>query len=148
MPDENQEYDEEYQNLCNQKDANARDQASVQETINDLDDQIERLQRAYDDLDDAKEGLKDVRKAIKKLPNEYDDDWEGQVAQEVYDECREDGSIEYFYTRYIDEIDTIQDDLNLKLTDLENEKLRQNGILGELVAIGNSLWTRIQNWFN
>ncbi len=139
----------EYDGLCSQKSQNDKDQASVQAKIDDLDSKINLMQKAYDNLDAAKEGLKDVRSAIKKMPGVYDNTWKGKVAEEeIYATCKKDGSLYTSYTSYIDSIDEIQDALNLKLTALENERLEQKGILGKLAAIGNSLWTRIQNFFN
>lgn len=138
----------EYDSLCSQKSQNDAEQAEVQAIIDDLDSKISKMQTAYDNLDAAKEGLKSIRNAIGCWPGFYEGVWKGNVATDIYDACKKDGYHEASYTQYIDKIDEIQDALNLKLTELENEKLRQNGILGELIAWGNSLWTKIQNFFN
>ena len=138
----------EYDSLCSQKSQNDAEQAEVQSVINDLDDKITKMQTAYNNLDAAKEGLKSIRSVIQCWPDFYESVWKGDVATAIYDACKKDGYHEASYTQYIDAIDEIQDALNLKLTELENEKLRQQGILGELIAWGNSLWTRIQNFFN
>ncbi len=138
----------EYDGLCSQKRQNDSEQADVQSTINDLESKITQMQAAYDNLDEAKEGLKSIRNAIGCWPGFYEGVWKGDVATDIYNACKKDGYHEASYTQYIDKIDEIQDALNLKLTELENEKLRQNGILGELIAWGNSLWTKIQNFFN
>lgn len=141
--------DEEYQNLCSEKSAKESEASSVESTISSLDGQIEAMQAAYDSIDDAKESIKDIRKYIRNLPDDYDDSWKGSFADTIYTDCRKDGTrVDYYYTRYIDLIDDIQDDLNWKLTELENERLRQETILGDLWAAINSLATRIQNWFN
>lgn len=141
--------DEEYQSLCNEKSSKEAQASTVQSEINNLDDQIDAMQAAYDKIDEAKESIKDIRKYLRNLPDDYDDSWKGQFADGIYKDCKKDGiRIDFYYTRYIEVIDEIQDALNLKLTELENERLRQETILGDLWAAINSLATRIQNWFN
>ena len=138
----------EYEKLKTDKKQNEQKQSSTQAQIDDLDDKIKAMKDAYKAIDTAKEELKDIRKAIKKMPSEYDDKWKGRVSKEVYTSCKSEGELYSSYTSYIDAIDEIEDDLNLKLTDYENEKIKQEGFLVTLRTAWNDLCTKIQNFFN
>lgn len=143
------EVDDEYQALCDEKASKEAEKSSVESDISSLDSKIEALRAAYTKIDDAKESIKDVRKYLRKLPNDYDDSWKGQFADDVYKECKKGGvRIDYYYTRYIELVDDIQDNLNLKITELENEKLRKIAVLGEILSWLNNFATWVQNLAN
>ena len=138
---------EEYDNLCDQKSSKENEKAQVEAEIASIDEQIETLQAAYDDIDEALEEIRDIRDKIKNPPNECVAKWEGQVAQAVFTSC-ESGDLYTSYQTYIDDIDAVRDELNLKLTELENKRSEKYGFLQGIISSLNDLWTSIQNYWN
>ena len=51
---------EEYDNLCDQKSSKENEKAQVEAEIASIDEQIETLQAAYDDIDEAKRNLRTI----------------------------------------------------------------------------------------
>lgn len=139
--------DQHYYNLKNQKSANERQQTSTQSEIDSIDSKIDRLHTAYNNIDAAKESIKNLKKANSKLPNSYKNIWKGNNANTIFEDCN-DGDLQQNYKNYIDSIDYVEDAINQEICSLKNMRSQKCGILRGLINAWNTLSTEIRNYFN
>lgn len=134
----------EYDQLISEK---AQAEAKVESASNTkaiLQEKVDRLKDAKRILDGCYDDFGDVNKNVKKiLQDKYS--WQGSN----HDEFVNLGAylIDYDKT-YYNNIDTARDNVNSEIARLENEIYRQEGIIGELKALINSLWHKIENFFS
>lgn len=115
--------------------SNAR--AAIEEKVDRLKDAKRALGRCHDDFGDVKKTVK------RDIEDHYS--WEGSQ----YDRFMSNGeNLIRFNQDYYDNIDAARDEINLEIARLENEIYRQEGIIGELHSLINSLVHRIENFFN
>lgn len=138
---------EEYNNLISRKADNETQQRSCQADIDCIENKIERLRRAYDTIDAAKESIDDIKGSQKNMCGFYESQWKGSRAQYFYGMC-ESGDLYKSYDGYVSNIDDTEDAINWEINKLQEEKNKKYGILAGLINQWNDLCTRIQNFFN
>lgn len=134
----------EYDSLCSEKASNERQE---QEAINyktSLEGKVERLKAAKTKLDQYIDEFRDTRKTSNKIVNEKYD-WKGQKYEQFNSHG---GLLIERIDDYISKLDDVRDDLNIMISELENDIYTQEGIIGKLRAAINSLAHRIENFFN
>ena len=142
------ELDQHYYSLASEKTENEGEQNRTQADIDDIDSQIERLQDAYNAIDDEKELLKDQRRNLRGMPTMYEGSWKGAHASSIYEACTKGGQLDEAYTTYIDAIDDIEDSINDKIRELKDKRAEKWGILQGLIRAWNYICTEMRNYFN
>lgn len=134
----------EYNRLVNEK-ANAQNQLNNTVRYRDsIQDKIDRLKTAKKTLSNEYNSFSDVKKTVKRdVQQKYE--WKGSK----YNRFLSYGSaIVSANETYYGNIDDARDEINLEIMRLENELYEQNGLLGQLRSMVNSLAHRIENFFN
>ena len=137
-PAEYEKVSKEYSTASNQKDA-------CEQRIADLEYDKERLQKKYDWVTGLKDAFEPEKKQTKKVPDE-DHKWKGSTYTDFVDKV--DWVISENENYYKDSLDYAHDQINNKLTEIENKLLEEKGLLGRLCAKVNTLWNKLQNWWN
>jgi len=136
---------EEYNQLLRERDETQSAYDSTEAKIEELEYIIKRLKAAKADIVDMKNDYKLIKKANKAIIND-DYEWTGSN----YDEFLSKGSSlmgeDTYYYKYV--LDHVLDSLNDEITDVENKKNDQYGILGDLLSALNSIGNAIENFFN
>lgn len=135
----------EYDSLVNQrKNARARRDA-CQRRINEYDYLLGRLRPAKESIADLKKDFKKNKKADEKL---YDKkhDWEGSTYNSFKSKMGTLMSENESYYKY--SLDHVLDSLNNEITRIENLRLKEYGLLGEIGSWINSLSNKIENFWN
>ena len=135
----------EYQKVSNEHGAATRQRDACEQRIKDLEYNKERLQKKYDWVSDLKEAFKPEQKQTKKVPDE-DHKWKGSTYTDFVDKV--DWVISENDIYYKDSLDYAHDQINNKLTEIENKLLEERGLFGRLCAKVNTLWNKLQNWGN
>ena len=137
----------EYDSLCAQRN-------NTQSQINSCNDRIENYDYLLRRLRTAKGTVSDLKSSFKKTVKNKDEDlfdakrsWEGQQKDSFLNSYagEVEGMNRYYYNYSIDHV---LDSLNNEITRIENLRLKEYGLLGELGAALNSLINRIENFFN
>lgn len=84
-------------------------------------DDEELLRDAYDKISAAKEDLMGISESISALSNDYEDNWKGANASNVFYSCSASGELGGLYFSLIDEIDTICLELSSKIKEFSDE---------------------------
>lgn len=135
----------EYKNLVNQK-SNAQSRYdSCSSRIEECEYLLGRLKPAKQAVAELKKTFKSNKKLDKQLHNE-DHDWTGSTYQSFSSKMTMLTEANDNY--YENSIDFVLDSLNNKITQIENQRLREYGLLGELGSLINSLANKIENFFN
>ncbi len=134
--------------LKRQRSTNEGRQKSTQQSIDDIDAQIERLQRAYNTINDAIYGVRGDKSCINSLHVDYNSVWKGNNADYVNNACEDGGYLSEDYKVYIDKIDDIQDSINNKIYELKQTQSEKYGILQGLINAWYDLTARIENYTN
>lgn len=134
----------EYNRLVNDK-ANA--QSRLDNTVKQRDaiqDKIDRLKTAKRTLSDEYSSFSNVKKAVESAArHEYE--WKGAK----YDQFTGYGSALVSADQtYYRNLDDARDEINMEIMRLENQLYEQEGLLGQLRSLINSLAHRIENFFN
>ncbi len=133
--------------LEKQKNEKERDLKTHHTQLNTIEEKINDAKNIVKKFQDLKEDMEDLKKDVRKLKNEDHDHWKGDLLDKWQDDTDEhlvDGS----FKTYIKNIDQNVDDLNEKIMKLENEKLEEQGIIGEIKSGINWLSTEITNIVN
>ena len=112
--------------------------------IASLEEQVSDLRRIHSDMRDARSDVRDFRRGVRTFANESYQYWDGNLFREYQDFLRDEKLVNL--RTVIDQISNNMVIVNNKRTELENEIFRQQGILGNLRATLNSIWTAIVNW--
>lgn len=135
----------EYDKLVSQKRSAQSRYNSCQSRIDNCNYLLRRLRKAKESISDLKKSFKDNKKLDEKLRKEKCD-WEGLT----YDSFKSkmstliDTNDDYFKGS----IDKVLDSLNNEITRIENKRMSEYGLLGELGSWINSLANKIENFFN
>lgn len=135
----------EYNNLVNQKRSAQLRYNSCQSRIENCDYLLRRLRRAKESISDLKKSFKSNMKQDEKLRKEKCD-WEGSTYDSFQSKMSTLIAINDDY--YKDSIDWVLDSLDNEITRIENKRMSEYGLLGELGAWINNLANKIENFFN
>lgn len=137
--------DEEYQNLLQRRDSLQRQYDRASYKIKEVKQKLKRLRVAKSELSEDKEMFGRIKKQDEQVI-EGKHDWKG----DVYDQFKTNG--EEIMTEnqayYQNSLDYALDTVNIRISELENELLSQQGLLGQCLSGLNYVWTRIENFFN
>lgn len=134
----------EYNRLVNDK-ANAQNRLNNAVRQRDaIQDKIDRLKTAKRTLSDEYSAFSDVKRTVKSdVQHKYD--WKGSK----YDQFSGYGSALISTNQtYYGNLDDARDEINMEIMRLENQLYEQEGLLGQLRSLINSLAHRIENFFN
>lgn len=135
----------EYNRLVRQR-RNARSQYNAcSDRIENYDYLIRRLKSAKERVAEQKRTFNTINKEDKKIYKEKYD-WEGQKYNsfKIKGEVATDFNDDY----YKNTLDYVLDSINNEITRLQNERMEEYGLLGQLGSKINSLGTKIENFFN
>ena len=135
---------DQYNSLTSQK-IDAENQLNDIEFWNrELSQQIEDLEYAKTIIKNEKDNFESIKKSVKTC---IDDDYEWKG--DNFDTFSENGSsLKSDNDTYYKSIDQAWDDINDKITELENKIYENEGILGGLKIFWNNLCNSIENLFN
>ena len=134
----------EYDNLVRQKDSAQSQYNACSSRIEECDYLLRRLRPAKEAIVDLKSAFKSNKKVDKKIYNDKHE-WEGST----YDSFKSKMSYALETDEiYFDSIDSVLDALNNEITRVENERMKEYGLLGEIGSWINSLANKIENFFN
>lgn len=128
-----------------------RDKSNAQSRLNSairerdaIQDKIDRLKAAKRALSEEYDSFSVVRKTVK---NDVQQSYEWQGAK--YDLFSAYGSsLVNANNTYYANLDDARDEINLAISRLENQLYEQEGLMGRLRSLINSLAHRIENFFN
>lgn len=134
----------EYDRLVNDRASAERQLSNAIWTRDAIQEKIDRLITAKQTLGNCYDSYSDISRAVKSdVRGSYE--WKGSQ----YDDFSEIGGALISANRtYNDNIDEARDAINIEIARLENEIYRQDGIIGQLRSLINSLVHRIENFFN
>ena len=136
---------DEYDSLCKQRDNTRRAYQNSENKIEDYDYLLRRLRNTKNTVSELKDQYKQLKRTDEKLLDAKRS-WTGQQ----YDAfLRKGNNVEgdnNYYYKYV--LDYVLDQLNNEITRIENLRLTEYGILGQLGAKLNSLVNAIENFFN
>lgn len=143
-----QNYDkQEYNKLNSQKQSNEIQQNECQKEIYSLDEKIDRLKSAYNAIGEVKEDIDNIKNKNKNMWDNYKSIWKGKRADYFNDLC-ESGELKESYSGYVNNIDSVEDNINWEINKLREEQNEKYGVLSGLVNAWDDLCTKIQNFFN
>ena len=135
----------EYNRLVNKKAAKQAEKQACQKRIDNYDYLLRRLRPARDTVSELKSTFRTIKKEDKEIA-EGKYKWSGQQ----YSKFKQKGNnIKSEDTYYCDNtLDHVLDSLNNEITRIENEKLKEVRLIGDLAAAINSISNSIRNFFN
>ena len=144
----NMEYtQEEYDKAINEK----RDLESKQESCSsqngNIEEAIERLEIAYSRLYEVKGEVKDIKEYIARKADDIQNDYRGNKQDKKKDSIIHleiDSSIK----KYLNDLDSVIDEINLKIQSLKEEKASNEGLLAQIGAQLEKVCTWLENCFN
>lgn len=113
-----------------------------------LRERIATLKAIHSDMKTGKRDLNILKNDLQNSANEYYPQWRGNRHKKDYSAFVQETLVNSRYTKVIGQVDQNMAAVNNKITEYENEILRNEGFVGNLLAEINSLWTRIQNWID
>ena len=135
----------EYNRLVHDK-ANAQSRLNSAARKRDaIQEEIARLETAKEVLTEQYESFSDVKKTVKREAQQ-NYEWKG-INYNQFAKHYGSALIDANQT-YHENLDDARDEINLKISELENQLYEQEGILGQLRSLINSLAHRIENFFN
>lgn len=135
----------EYNRLVNQKQTAQGQYNACANRIGDYDYLLRRLKQKKEWVADLKEAYKDHKKATQKIHDE-DHDWKGSTYRSFSAKMDSVESADERYYKYT--LDYVLDSLNNEITRIENLRMNEYGLLGQLGSKINSLVNKIENFFN
>ncbi|MBM6694901.1 DUF5082 family protein [Pseudoflavonifractor capillosus] len=135
----------EYDRLVSQKSSAQSQYNACSSRIEDCDYLLRRLRPAKESIVELKEAFKSNRNADKDLYDEKHD-WKGSTYNLF--NAKMSTLIEVNDIYYKDSIDHVLDSLNDEITRIENQRMREYGLLGRLGSWINNLSNEIENFFN
>ncbi len=135
----------EYNRLVRQKASAQAQYKSSKANIEECEYTLRRLRAAKQSIEEIKSAYKDVKQSDERVRG-MDHKWLGQTFHQF--DAKLLSVVQTNDKYYSDSIDYVLDTLNNEITNLENEKMRENGILGELASWINNLTNKIENFFN
>lgn len=136
---------DEYNSLCRQRDNTRNAYNNSERKIEEYDYLLGRLRPVKNTVSSLKDRYKQIKKDDARLMDKKRE-WDGQTHSDFQVLGQDvEGSNEYYY-KYV--LDHVLDSLNDEITRIENLRLKEYGILGQLGAKLNSLVNAIENFFN
>lgn len=137
--------DEEYQNLLRRRNSLQSQCNSARYKIREVEQKLRRLRAAKSELSGDKAAFRRIKEKDEQVI-EGKHDWKGNV----YDRFKSNGeeTMSENQSYYQGSLDYALDTVNIRISELENELLSQQGILGQCLSGLNYVWTRIENFFN
>ncbi len=108
----------------------------------------DKIGRIYNEMKQAKSDLIDQKQNMDQFSQQKYPLWKGNLWANKCEKAMQDSLVSSGYPTLVRQVDANLDALNNAKTDYENRILRNYGILGDLAATINSLYTEIANWFN
>ena len=135
---------EEYERLVGEQRAARSDLDDANHDYLRTQDKLERLRSVRQTLYDCCDSFRDVKKSVQRVIRD-DYDWTGENFSRfsTYSSSLMDENDAYGRN-----LDAVRDAINDEITRLENDMYRQEGLIGYLRALLNSLANEIQNLFN
>lgn len=136
---------DEYNSLCRQRDNTRNAYKNSERKIEEYDYLLGRLRPVKNTVANLKDRYKDIKRVDEKLMDSKRT-WTGQQYDNFLIRGQDvEGSNNYYYN-YV--LDHVLDELNNEITRIENLRMKEYGILGQLGAKLNSLINAIENFFN
>ena len=136
---------DEYNSLCRQRDNTRNAYKNSERKIEEYDYLLGRLRPVKNTVAGLKDRYKDIKRVDEKLMDSKRT-WTGQQYDNFLIRGQDvEGSNNYYYN-YV--LDHVLDELNNEITRIENLRMKEYGILGQLGAKLNSLINAIENFFN
>ncbi len=136
---------QEYNRLCRQKRNAQSNYNSCASRIENCDYLLGRLRKAKESISDLKDTFKTIKKSDKKsLDGKHE--WKGSTYNALSGKVSSMNETNDSY--YNNSIDYVLDSINNEITRIENERMSEYGLLGELGSWINSLANKIENFFN
>jgi hypothetical protein len=108
---------------------------------------VYELARIYENMKQAKDDLITQKNDMKSFAQEVYDFWKGEIFITEYRSYLL-GQNQASYQLVVSQVDQNMAIVNNEKTRYENMILRNQGLIGELRAAINSLWTMIENWID
>ncbi|MDD3361671.1 MAG: DUF5082 family protein [Hespellia sp.] len=121
-----------------------RQMQEYQQKCSELDEKIERLRTAKESVASYKNTVRSMRGTVAGYMSV--ESWKGQNYTK-YQEAVRDGLTQGF-NEYYNQVDNAQDELNLEMARLQNEKSSTLGWLGNVTSTLNNIQTAIRNALN
>lgn len=124
--------------------------SAKQRVINTLNSKISRLNTVKKEIEAIKRSL-DTAKGRAKYKTFLSGDknnWKGAKDDAFKDAVSGTGGVEKSYKKYYDEVDDLLDSLVDAITNLKNQKAREEGILSNLKSLLNTIVGEIEKIFN
>lgn len=135
----------EYDNLISQKSSAQSQYNACSSRIEDCDYLLRRLRLAKESIVELKKDFRGNKELDKNL-HEEKHDWKGSTYNSFSSKMST--LIDTNDSYYRDSIDHVLDSLNNEITQIENQRLGECGLLGKLGSLINSLANKIENFFN
>lgn len=135
----------EYDRLVSQKSSAQSQYNACSSRIETCDYLLRRLRPAKESIVELKEAFKNNKKVDENLYDEKHE-WKGSTYNSFISKMST--LIEANDIYYINSIDYVLDSLNDEITRIENQRMKDYGLLGKLGSWINSLSNEIENFFN
>ena len=113
--------------------------SSAQSRITTIDEQLERLRTAKKSVGEIQKKVHDTKKKI--IRKNYQPTWQGKQKDDFTKQWE---SFSSDYTSFQTEMNTFYDAICDEITRLENQKIEENGLIGCLQSLKNSLENSIE----
>lgn len=135
----------EYNRLVSEKKNKQSQYNACSRRISNNKDRIAVLKEQKENVKELKSLYKTNMKATIKIHDEAHK-WIGSTYNKYHSRMNKvEDADEYYYKHSLDHV---LDAINDEITRLENEQLKERGLLGRLGSAINSLANEIENWFN
>lgn len=138
--------DSEYRSLCSQRNSAESQRAAANNTIEECQYKIRRLQNAKETLAAQKGAFKTLKNTDKETIESKGSDWIGQNFKDFQSKGNELMTENDNY--YTNSLDAALDAINNEITRLQNMIYEKYGLIGRLTSWINSLSNKIENFFN
>ena len=134
--------------LYAQMSSNETQISALQEENYDYQTRITQLKAVYEEMKQAKADLKAHKSHVEDFSNENLALWKGDLFKSRYQSFLQGTIASGDYNTVISEIDKNMAVVNNQRCEYENEMYRNEGLIGNLRSLINSIWTQIQNWID
>ena len=135
----------EYNQLVNERASARRQYNDCARRIENYEYILKSFRQAKGSVVDLKSSFKETKKKDSKMLKDKHK-WEGSTYNKFKKKMDKVNSVNEDY--YEKSLDHVLDSLNNKITEYENKRLRERGLLGRLGSWINSLSNQIENWVN
>lgn len=136
---------QEYNSLVARKNRTQNRYNACSDRIGECDYLLRRLRSARDQVAAQKRSFKTIKREDKDIYEEKYD-WEGSKYNSF--KIKGDVAIDMNEDYYDNTLDYVLDSLNNEITRIQNKRMEEYGLLGDLASALNSLGNKIRNFFN